>query len=176
MKKLIPFIILTFSLFLLHCCVKANDSIGHDGRCTGSVNCTACTNCSRCGHCGSGGTCGICSGSSSGRNTSSGTHKKSKPKKHKTSSYHTSSKNNSDKVPKVELNVNVNSNNRYLAGTGVVNIYEKASSKSKIVATVTKNAKLIQLSKQGQWYKVQVKPSGKKGFVYYKDVKLSKTK
>jgi hypothetical protein len=180
MKKLIPFIILTFSVFLLHSCVKANDNIGHDGRCTGSAYCTACTNCtncSRCGHCGSGGTCGVCSGSSSGRSSSSGSsYKKSKPKKDKTSSSYTSSKHNSGKVPKVELNVNVNSNNRYLAGIGKVNIYEKRSSTSKIVVTVTKNAKLIQLSKEGLWYKVQVKASGKKGYVYYKDVKLSKTK
>ncbi|WP_449388909.1 SH3 domain-containing protein [Chryseobacterium lineare] len=172
MKKLIPFIILTFSVFLLHSCVKANDNIGHDGRCTGSAYCTACSNCSRCGHCGSGGTCGKCSGSSSGKSSSSGSsYKKSKSKKDKNSSSYTSSKNNSGKIPKVELNVNINSNNRYLAGNGAVNIYEKKSLKSKIVATVTKNAKLIQLSKEGLWYKVQVKPSGKKGFVYYKDVK-----
>ncbi len=176
MKKLIPFIILAFSLFLQHSCVKANDSIGHDGRCTGSANCTACTNCSRCGHCGSGGTCGVCSGSSSGRSTSSGTHKKSKPKKHKTSDSYKSSKSTTSKTPKIELNVNLNSNNRYIAGISGTNIYEQPSFKSKIVTTVTKNAKLIQLSKQGSWYKVQVKPSGEKGFIYYKDVKLSKTK
>ncbi|WP_346983588.1 SH3 domain-containing protein [Chryseobacterium sp. POE27] len=172
MKKLIPFIILTFSVFLLHSCMKANDNIWHDGRCTGSANCSACTTCSRCGHCGSGGTCGVCSGSSSGRSSSSGSsYKKRKPKKDKTSSSYTSSKNNSGKTPKVELNVNVNSNNSYLAGIGTVNIYEKRSSKSNIITTVTKNTKLIQLSKEGLWYKVQVKPSGKKGYVYYKDVK-----
>lgn len=171
MKKLIPFIILTFSLFLLHSCVKANDSIGHDGRCTGSANCTACTNCSRCGHCGSGGTCGVCSGSSSGRSTSSGTHKKNKPKKHKTSDSYKSSKSTTSKAPKIELNVNVHSNNRYIAGISGTNIYEQPSFKSKIVTTVSKNAKLIQLSKEGLWIKVKVKSSGKKGYVYYKDVK-----
>lgn len=177
MKKLIPFIIFTSSLFLLHSCVKANDNIGHGGRCTGSANCKACSTCSRCGHCGSGGTCSKCSGSSSGKSSSSGSsYKKTKPKKHKTSSSYTSSKNNSGKIPKVELNVNVNSNNRYLAGIGAVNIYEKPSTQSKIITTVSKNAKLIQLSKEGQWFRVQVKPSGKKGYVYYKDVKLSKTK
>lgn len=161
MKKLIPFIILTFSVFLLHSCVKANDNIGHDGRCTGSAYCTACSNCSRCGHCSSGGTCGKCSERSDKR----------KLKKHKTSSSYTSSKNNSGKIPKVELNVNVNSNNRYLVGIGAVNIYEKKSLKSKIVTTVSKNAKLIQLSKEGHWFRIQVKSSGKKGYVYYKNVK-----
>jgi hypothetical protein len=172
MKKLIPFIILIFSVFLLRSCVKANDNIGHGGRCTGSAYCTACSNCSRCGHCGSGGTCGVCSGSSSGRSSSSdNSYKKSKPIKHKTSSSYTSSKNNSGKIPKVELNVNINSNNRYLAGIEATTIYEKASFKSKVVATVSKNAKLIQLSKEGQWFKVQVKSSGKKGYVYYKNVK-----
>lgn len=172
MKKLIPFIILTFSVFLLHSCVKANDNIGHGGRCTGSAYCTACSNCSRCGHCGSGGTCGVCSGSSSGRSSSSGnSYKKSKPKKDKTSSSYTSSKNKSGKIPKVELNVNINSNNRYLAGIGAVNIYEKPSTQSKIITTVSKNAKLIQLSKEGQWFKVQVKSSSKKGYVSNKDVK-----
>ncbi len=168
MKKLIPFIILTLSLFLLHSCVKANDSIGHDGRCTGSAYCTACTNCSRCGHCGSGGTCGVCSGNSSGRSTSSETYKKSKPKKYRTSESNTPSKRTSKKV---ELNVNINSNNRYIAGINGTKIYEKPSFKSNIVTTVSKNAKLIQLSKEGSWIKVKVKSSGKKGYVYYKNVK-----
>jgi len=171
MKKLIPFIILAFSLFLQHSCIKANDSIGHDGRCTGSAYCTACTNCSRCGHCGSGGTCGVCSGSSSGRSTSSGTHKKSKPKKHKTSGSYTSSKAPSNKAPKVELNVNINSSNRYIAGISETKIYEKPSLKSNVVTIVSKNAKLIQLSKKGSWIKVKVKANGKIGYVYSKYVK-----
>lgn len=171
MKKLIPFIIMALGLILLHSCMKANDNVGHDGRCTGSAYCTACSNCSRCGHCGSGGTCGKCSGRSSETSYSGSSYKKAKSKKHKTSSSHTSPKNNSGKSPKVELNVNVNSNNRYLAGTGAVNIYEKPSVRSKIVTIVSKNAKLIQLAKEGEWYKVQVKSSGKKGYVYYKNVK-----
>lgn len=176
MKKLIPFIILTFILFLLNSCVKANDNIGHGGRCTGSAYCTACSNCSRCGHCGSGGTCGVCSGSSSGRSSSSGSsYKRTKSKKLKTPDSYSSSKAKSTKTPKVELNVNVNSNNRYLAGTGAVNIYEKPSLQSKIITTVSKNTKLIQLSKEGSWYKVQVKSSGRKGYIFNKDAKLSKT-
>lgn len=172
MKKLIPFIILAFGLLFLHSCVKANDNLGHGGRCTGSAYCTACSNCSRCGHCGSGGTCGVCSGSSSGKTSYSGSsYKKSKSKKHKTSTSDISSKNRSTDDPKVELNVNVNSNNRYLVGTGAVNIYEKPSVRSKIVTIISKNAKLVQLAKEGDWYKVQVKSSGKKGYVYYKNVK-----
>lgn len=171
MKKLIPFIILTLSLFLLHSCVKANDSLGHDGRCTGSAYCTACTNCSRCGHCGSGGTCGVCSGNSSGRSSSSETHKKSKPKKHKTSKSYTSSKEASKKAPKVELNVNVNSNNRYIAAINDIKIYEKPSFKSDVITILSKDAKLIQLSKKGSWIKVKVKSNGKIGYVDSKYVK-----
>ncbi|RXM62690.1 hypothetical protein [Chryseobacterium sp. CH1] len=72
MKKLISFIILTFSLFLLNSYLKANDNVEHGGRCTGSAYCSACSNCSRCGHCSGGGTCGVCGGGSSGRSSSSG--------------------------------------------------------------------------------------------------------
>jgi hypothetical protein len=174
MKKLIPFIILTFSLFLLNSCFKANDNIEHDGRCTGSAYCSACKNCSRCGHCSGGGTCGVCSGDSSGRNSPSGSSsKKSKPKKHKTSETYKSSKTKSNKPPKVfidEVNVNINSP-RYIAGIATTNIYEKPSIKSKIITVVAKNTKLIQLSKKDSWYKVKVKSTGKTGYVFYKDVK-----
>lgn len=69
------------------------------------------------------------------------------------------------------VNVNINSNNKYMAGIEATNIYEKPSLKSKIIATVPKKDKLIQLSKEGSWYKVKVKSNGKKGYVYYKDVK-----
>ncbi|WP_415324605.1 SH3 domain-containing protein [Chryseobacterium sp. MMS23-Vi53] len=174
MQRLIPFIILTFSLFLLNSCFKANDNVGHDGRCTGSAYCTACSNCSRCGHCSGGGTCGVCSGGSSRRNSSETSPKKSKTRKHKSSeseSYR-SSKSKSNKPPKVfidEVNVNINSP-RYLAGNSLISIYEKASLKSKILTTVPKNTKLVQLSKQGPWIKVQLPKSKKIGYVY-KDVK-----
>jgi uncharacterized protein YgiM (DUF1202 family) len=164
MKKLIPFIIITFSLFLLNSCIKANDNIGHDGRCTGSAYCSACKNCSGCGHCNSGGTCGVCSGGGS----SESSPKRNKSKKHKTS------KIKSNKPPKVfidEVNVNVNSNNRYIAGITTTNIYEKPSVKSKVITKVPKNTKLIQLSKKGSWYKVKIKTNGKTGYVFYKDVK-----
>lgn len=70
-----------------------------------------------------------------------------------------------------KVNLNINSNNRYIAGIEVTNIYEKPSLKSKIITTVPKKAKLIELSKEGSWYKVQVESSGKTGYVYYKDVK-----
>lgn len=72
MRTLISFIILIFSLFLLNSCFKANDNVGHDGRCTGSAYCTACSNCSRCGHCSGGGTCGVCGAGSSGKSSLSG--------------------------------------------------------------------------------------------------------
>jgi len=171
MKKLIPIIIITFNLFLLHSCFKANDNIAYDGRCTGSDYCTACSNCSRCGHCSSGGTCGVCSGSSSGSSSSSGkSSKRSKSKKHKTSDSYKSPKISSN-PPKVFVDkVNVKTNNKYLAGIAITNIYEKPSVKSKIIASVPKNTKLIQLSKLDSWYKVQIKKGGKIGYVFYKDV------
>lgn len=170
MKKLILFIITSFSLFLLNSCFKANDNVGHDGRCTGSEYCTACSNCSRCGHCSGGGTCGVCRGSSSSGNSTN----KAKTKKNTTSDFHKSSKNKSNKPSKVvidKININLNSNNRYIAGIATTFIYEKPSKKSNIIEKVSKDAKLIQLSKEGDWYKVQVKSSSKKGYVYYKDVK-----
>lgn len=174
MKKLIPFIIFAFGSFLLNSCFKANDNIGHDGRCTGSAYCTACSNCSRCGHCSSGGTCGVCGGGSS-ESYSSGrsSTKKRKTKKYTASDYYTSSKTNSSKPQKIiidEVNVDLSSN-RYITGIATTNIYEKPSLNSKVVTRVYKNEKLIPLSKEGLWYKVKVKSSGKKGYVFYKDVK-----
>ncbi|WP_449400140.1 hypothetical protein [Chryseobacterium wanjuense] len=141
MKKLIPFIIITLSLFFLNSCFKANDNVGHDGRCTGSANCTACSNCSRCGHCSGGGTCGVCGGGSSRKSSSSETStKRGKARKNKSSepASYKSSKSKSNKPPKVfidEVNVNINSP-RYLAGNSLTIIYEKASLKSKILARV----------------------------------------
>ncbi|MCS3530316.1 SH3 domain-containing protein [Chryseobacterium sp. JUb7] len=168
MKKLILFIILTFSSFILNSCFKANDNVGHGGRCTGSANCSACSNCSRCGHCSSGGTCGVCGGGSSGY-----FKKKNTSKKTSTSESYKSPKGKSTKTPKVsidEVNVNINSP-KYIAGIATTNIYEKPTVKSKIIAAVPKSEKLIQLSKQGSWIKVQIKTTGKIGYVFYKDVK-----
>lgn len=169
MKKLIAFIIITFGAFILNSCFKANDNVGHDGRCTGSANCSACINCSRCGHCGSGGTCGACSGKSSGSSS-----KRNKPEKHKNSKNHTSSKTKPGKPPKVlidRVNININSNNRYFAGVAAVRIYEKPSDKSHTVVTVTKNTRLIKLQEMKEWYRVKVESSGKTGYVKRKDVK-----
>lgn len=169
MKKLIPFIIIIFSAFILNSCFKANDNVGHDGRCTGSAYCSACSNCSRCGHCGGGGTCGKCTGKSSGSNSSSGSSsKKRKSEKHKTS------KSKSTKPPKVRIdrvNININSNNRYFAGVAGVSIYERPSEKSKILINVTRNDRLIKLQEMKDWYRVKVESSGKTGYVKRKDVK-----
>ncbi|OVE60339.1 SH3 domain-containing protein [Chryseobacterium mucoviscidosis] len=174
MKKLMPFIIIAFGSFLLNSCFKANDNIGHEGRCTGSANCTACSNCSRCGHCSSGGTCGVCGGGSS-ESYSSGRSsiRKRKIKKHTASDYYTSSKTKSNKPQKIiidEVNVDLSSN-RYITGIATTNIYKKPSLKSPVLVRVYKNEKLIPLSKEGSWYKIKVKSSGKKGYVFYKDVK-----
>ncbi len=75
-------------------------------------------------------------------------------------------------VPIDEVNINTGAGKRYLAGVdAAVTIYEKPAFKSNVVATVTGNTKLIELSKKGEWYKVQVKSSGKKGYVYYKNIR-----
>ncbi|MGN7865739.1 SH3 domain-containing protein [Chryseobacterium sp. 22458] len=174
MKKLIPFIILTFSILMLNSCFKANDNVGHGGRCTGSAYCTACSNCSGCGHCNSGGTCGVCRGGSSGKSLSSGSSSKGKSKKHKSPDSYRSSKPHTGKPPKVfidKANINLNSNNRYIAGIATTNVYEKPNFQSKVITIVTKDAKLIQLSKEGPWYKVRVKSSGKTGYIFNKAVK-----
>lgn len=174
MKKLIPFIILTFSIFILNSCFKANDNVGHGGRCTGSAYCTACSNCSGCGHCNSGGSCGVCRGDSSGRTSSSGKSTKSKSKKHRSPDSYKYSKKTPSKPPKVfidKVNVNINSNNRNIAEIKTINIFEKPTSKSRIIAIVPKDTKLIKLSTEGSWYKVQVKSSGKEGYVFNNDLK-----
>ncbi|WP_294240308.1 SH3 domain-containing protein [Chryseobacterium sp. sg2396] len=169
MKKLIAFIIITFSVFILNSCFKANDSVGHDGRCTGSAPCSACTTCSRCGHCGSGGSCGACTGKSSGRSSSSG----SSSKIHK-SEKHKAPKAKSNKPPKVrvdQVNININSGNMYFAHVAAVRIYTQPSDKSKAILTVTKNNRLIKLQELKDWYKVKVEPEGITGYVKRKDVK-----
>lgn len=70
-----------------------------------------------------------------------------------------------------KININLNSNNRYIAGIATTSIYEKPSKKSKIITKVSKETKLIQLFKEGDWYKVQIKKGGKTGYIYDKDVK-----
>ncbi|SDI70789.1 SH3 domain-containing protein [Chryseobacterium jejuense] len=174
MKKTLSIIILLFSLFLLNSCFKANDNIGHGGRCTGSAYCTACLNCSGCGHCNSGGTCGVCGGGSKKTSSSNSSNPKNTFKRHKSGDSYKPSKIDPGKPPKVfidKVNINVNSSTRSIAGIAITNIYERPSLKSKVIAVVPKDTKLIKLSTEGSWYKVQVKSSGKKGYVFNKDVK-----
>jgi uncharacterized protein YgiM (DUF1202 family) len=154
--------------------LKANDNVGHGGRCMGSANCTACKNCSGCGHCSSGGSCSVCRGGSHGRGSSSSSYIKNKSKNPKNSGVNQASKAKSNKPPKVfidKVNVNLNSNNRYIAGAESINIYEKPTFKSKIITTVPKDTKLIKLSTEGSWHKILVKSSGKKGYASNKYVK-----
>ena len=181
MKKLISFVIITFSLFLLHSCFKANDNIGHDGRCTGSAYCTACTNCSRCGHCGSGGTCGVCSGTSSGRSSSNSGNSSRKKRKSSHSESYTSSGNSSlgfysstrKKTPiyHYETNASLAEDNFLYTVYKSVNIRIGAGKNYPIVETVKKNTKLIFLYEKNDWYKVKVVDSKKEGYVYKESVK-----
>lgn len=164
MQKILPYIILTVSLFLLNSCFKANDHIEHYGKCTGSAYCSACSNCSRCGYCSSGGTCGVCSGSSSGNRSFSGNiSKKSNTKKHRTSESYKSQKTRVHSI-------NESSDKMYNAGASKIYIYEKPSLKSKIIAIVPKRTQLIRLSKTKPWYRVQVKKGGKTGYIYSDDL------
>ncbi|MDP9958871.1 SH3 domain-containing protein [Chryseobacterium lathyri] len=168
MKTFISLLILCIGTFTaVSFSLSDSESTHHGGRCTGSASCSACSNCTGCAHCSSGGSCGVCSGGSYGKKSSS------KKKKSKASSdLHYTRKSRSYNAPKIRIDeININTNNRYFAGVAVTKIYEKPFLNSKVMETVPKNTELKQLSKQGSWYKVQVKKSGKVGYVYYKDVK-----
>ncbi|UWX59981.1 SH3 domain-containing protein [Chryseobacterium oranimense] len=169
MKTFISILILCIGTFTaLSFNLSDSESLHHGGRCTGSASCSACSNCTGCAHCSSGGSCGVCSGSSYGKKSSS---KKKKSKAYYPDSHYTK-KNKSYSSPKIRIDeININTNNRYFAGVAVTKIYAKPFLNSKVIETVPKNTELKQLSKHDSWYKVQVKKSGKVGYVYYKDVK-----
>jgi hypothetical protein len=167
MKKFISILILCIGTFTaVSFSLSDSESPHHGGRCTGSASCSACSNCTGCAHCSSGGSCGVCSGGSGKKSSSKKKRSKASPDSHytkKSKSYHS---------PKIQIDeININTNNRYFAGVAVTKIYEKPFLNAKVIETVPKNTELKQLSKQDSWYKVQVKKSGKVGYVYYKDVK-----
>lgn len=149
--------LLIFSLFSF----SKPENNGHNGKCTGSAYCSACSNCSRCGHCGSGGTCGVCSGSKSKNNKISDYSKNTKPasrqakKGSQSQNFSNMSKDDSD----------------IITSDRSTNIFEKPSFQSKVIENISKNTKLIQLSKLDSWYKVKIKDSKKIGYIYYKDIK-----
>jgi uncharacterized protein YgiM (DUF1202 family) len=167
--KLITFIIIILSLFSLNACFKANDNIGHKGRCTGSANCTACSNCSRCGHCGSGGTCGVCS-SSRGRsihsnpssNRSTNNKKKNSSKIRSTSQSEASSPNHI---------YDSNSPVAYYAKGKIVNIRKGPGIEFLVIEKIKQGSKLMKIEENGDWIKVKIRKTGTEGFVYYKDIK-----
>lgn len=167
MKTFISILILCIGTFTaVSFSLSDSESPHHGGRCTGSASCSACSNCTGCAHCSSGGSCGVCSGGSGKKSSSKKKRSKASPDSHytkKSKSYHS---------PKIRIDeININTNNRYFAGVAVTKIYAKPFLKAKVIETVPKNTELKQLSKQNSWYKVQVKKSGKVGYVYYKDVK-----
>lgn len=168
MKTFISILILSIGILTADSFSFSGSKSPHHGRrCTGSASCSACSNCTGCAHCSSGGSCGICSGGSYGKKSSS-----SKKKSKASPDSHYTKKSKSYNSPKIRIDeININTNNRYFAGIAVTKIYEKPFLKSKVIETVPKNTELKQLSKQDSWYKVQVKKSGKVGYVYYKDVK-----
>ncbi|WP_370896728.1 SH3 domain-containing protein [Chryseobacterium gossypii] len=171
MKAFISVFIIYFSFFTSGSfSPKPEKSFHHGGRCTGSAYCTACSNCSGCGHCaGGGGTCGVCKNGYAGKSTSGYSSKKGRFK---------SKKNTAAKAPSVFVNeININSPKKYITDIASTKVYEKPSLKSKVIATVPKKTKLIYLSKQSLWYKVQIKKTGKTektGYVYYKDILKTK--
>ncbi|MPT30700.1 MAG: SH3 domain-containing protein [Chryseobacterium sp.] len=155
-------VLMTLSLFSF----SKSENNGHNGRCTGSAYCTACSNCSRCGHCGAGGTCGVCSNKGQ-RNISITDYSAEKPNTSK--SYKASRKSGFQKTPNTFID---HSDITILTiSERSTNIFEKPSFQSKVVENISKNEKLIQISKLDNWYKIKVKSSGKIGFIYYKDVK-----
>lgn len=167
MKTFISILILCIGTFTaVSFSLSDSESPHHGGRCTGSASCSACSNCTGCAHYSSGGSCGVCGGGSGKKSSSKKKKSKAFPDSHytkKSKSYHS---------PKIQIDeININTNNRYFAGVAVTKIYEKPFLNAKVIKTVPKNTELKQLSKQDSWYKVQVKKSGKVGYVYYKDVK-----
>ena len=149
--------LLIFSLFSF----SKPENNGHNGKCTGSAYCSACSNCSRCGHCSSGGTCGVCSGS--------------KSKNNKTSDYSKNTKLASRQAKKGSQSQNFSNISKddsdMITSDRSTNIFEKPSFQSKVIENISKNTKLIQLSKLDSWYKVKIKDSKKIGYIYYKDIK-----
>ncbi|WP_295204245.1 SH3 domain-containing protein [uncultured Chryseobacterium sp.] len=139
----------------------------HSRGCTGSPGCTACTNCSGCVHCArNGGTCGACS-----RRPSESDSRRSR----NSSGRHASGKSKSSRThisPKIQIDaININTNNRYMAGLAVIKVYEKPSLTSKVITKVSKNEKLKPLPKNNQWYTVLLKKENKMGYIYYGDLK-----
>lgn len=167
MKTFISILILCIGTFTaVSFSLSDSESPHHGRRCTGSTPCSACTNCTGCAHCSSGGSCGACSGGSGKKSSSKKKKSKASPDSHYTK------KSKSYGSPKIRIDeININTNNRYFAGVAVTKIYAKPFLNAKVIETVPKNTELKQLSKQNSWYKVQVKKSGKVGYVYYKDVK-----
>lgn len=161
MKKLL---LLFFGIILITLTsfnFSKTENNGHGGRCTGSEYCTACSSCSRCGHCGAGGTCGVCSGSKSKNNKTSDYSKKIKPKSRQ-------AKNGSQSQNFLHIS---KGDSDMITSDRATNIFEKPSFQSKVIENISKNTKLIQLSKLDSWYKVKIKDSEKTGYIYYRDVK-----
>lgn len=177
MKNLIYYLALTLGIFILNSCVKAETtSINHDGRCTGSADCSACSNCSRCAHCSAGGTCGVCAGSSKGRSFYSVPKKSKKTKQKKSNnSYGFYSSGNVLRLKKSNPVRTYNTNGEKMAVVATIseitNIRNTPSIKARIVEKVKRGSELNILQKSGNWLKVKVKKTGTVGFVFSKNVR-----
>lgn len=128
---------------------------GNLAKCTGSSSCRACKTCAYCAHCNNGGSCGVCSGKASQNfyNTS--------PTK-----TNTSTKSNSEvKHQNTDKGIYF-----YVANT-TLNLREGPGTNYKIVASLSKNQKLLLLEAKTDWLKVRVVETEKVGWVYYKYVK-----
>jgi len=134
----------------------------HSRGCTGDAGCTACTNCSGCGHCArNGGTCGACSRRPSESDSRRSRHSSKK---------NTSGKSKSSRTtisPKIQIDaININTNNRYMAGLAVINVYKRPDRSSDIIGGISKNEKLVPLPGNPHWYTVLLKKENKLGYVY----------
>lgn len=134
------------------CCMDKKE-----GRCTGSAYCTACKNCSRCKHCSNGGSCGVCQPSYRGTKTTD-IQQSSRSKK--------------------EAQVPTKSHKSIIKDAMVseknVALRSGPSSRYKIIGRLKYKEKVLVLRKKGNWYKVQVYDSGKKGYVYKKRLQFLK--
>ncbi|WP_083535212.1 SH3 domain-containing protein [Chryseobacterium kwangjuense] len=164
-----PILIITIilSLFSLNSCFKANDNIIHEGKCTGSANCTACSNCSRCGHCGSGGTCGVCSSGSSRKTIYTSPSRNNNRKEKKSSK----TRNPTRSAPTSPQTIYTPISVVYYAKKRIVNIRRGPGIEFPVIEKIKQGSKLIKIEEHNDWIKVKIKKTGTEGFVYYKDIK-----
>lgn len=183
MIKLISFNILFFFFVssisaqdnkLLASCCDAKPK--ENGRCTGSVYCSACSNCSRCAHCSNGGSCGVCASYSQPiRHTTTRTGTDSRAKALSKSAVTTSSRSNfyvkskKEAVIKKTI-VNYRSEDMLAVGSEILNLREGPGTEYEVIEVLDKYELLKLIAIDDEWLQVKVIESGNYGYVNVKHV------